>query len=227
MRVVSWNIELGRNVDGVAEILLDHPDLQSADIVLSQEMSTDSANALAERLGMHVLYDWAELHCKTGEPFGNAIMTRSPLRDPEHLRLPHIARVNGQPRSAVFAATTVDDVDVLIGSIHLETVLLSLRRRVQQLEPVSQFLAGSAGPSIIGGDFNTASRRSIAAFERTLAAADMQRLSELGEETFHRFGRPFVLDHFFGRGLRALDGGVVPTGAVSDHEPIWVELSPT
>ena len=68
MRVVSWNIELGRNVDGVAEILLDHPDLQSADIVLSQEMSTDSANALAERLGMHVLYDWAELHCKTGDP---------------------------------------------------------------------------------------------------------------------------------------------------------------
>ena len=41
MRVVSWNIELGRNVDGVAEILLEHPDLQSADIVLSQEMSTD------------------------------------------------------------------------------------------------------------------------------------------------------------------------------------------
>ena len=159
MRVVSWNIELGRNVDGVAEILLDHPDLQSADIVLSQEMSTDSANALAERLGMHVLYDWAELHCKTGEPFGNAIMTRSPLRDPEHLRLPHIARVNGQPRSAVFATTTIDDVDLLIGSIHLETVLLSLRRRVQQLEPVSQFLAGSTGPSIIGGDFNTASRR--------------------------------------------------------------------
>ena len=62
MRVVSWNIELGRNVDGVAEILLDHPDLQSADIVLSQEMSTDSANALAERLGMHVLYDLSLIH---------------------------------------------------------------------------------------------------------------------------------------------------------------------
>ena len=227
MRVVSWNIELGHNIEAAAEILLGHPNLQSADIVLTQEMSTESSNELAQLLGMNVLYDWAELHCKTGEPFGNAIMTRAPLRDPEHLRLPHIARINGQPRSAVFATATMDGADLLIGSIHLETVLLSLRRRVSQLEPVSAFVGGTTGPSIIGGDFNAASRRSIAAFERTLAAAEMQRLSALDDETFRRFGRPFALDHFFGRGLRAVDGGVVHTGTVSDHEPIWVELSLT
>jgi len=226
-RVVSWNIELGLQVDKAAEALLNHPDLKGADIVLTQEMSTDSANELAELLGMHCEYDWAELHCETGEPFGNAIMSRSPLTNREHLLLPHTARINGQPRSALFATTTINDTDVLIGSIHLETVLLSLRRRVDQLQPIADFLSQTNGPSIIGGDFNTASSRSRKAFERALTKPGLSRLSRLDQETFRRFSRPFVLDHFFGRNIKVLDGGVVTTGNVSDHEPIWLNLQAT
>lgn len=227
IRVVSWNIELGLQVEQAAEALLNHPDLQGADIVLTQEMSTDSASELAELLGMQCEYDWAELHCETREPFGNAIMSRTPLRDKMHLLLPHVARINGQPRSALFATTTIQDTDVLIGSLHLETVLLGLRRRVEQIQPIADFVSKSDTPSIIGGDFNTASTRSVKAFEQTLGEADLQRVSKLEAETFRRFGRPFVLDHFFGRNIKVVDGGVVPTGEVSDHEPIWVDLELT
>lgn len=225
MRVVSWNVELGLNIDRAADALLEHQDLRGADVVLTQEMSVESSDRLAQRLGVTSMYDSAAPHPKTGQPFGNAIMSRHELRDPMHVLLPHVARVDGQPRSALFATVSIDGSDVLIGSVHIETVLLSLRRRVRQLQPIVDVVEGRAGPVVIGGDFNTASTRSRRAFERALAPSGLERLSGVDTETFRRFGRPFVLDHFFGQEVSVVKSGVTPIKQVSDHEPIWIELS--
>ena len=225
MRIVSWNIELGHDIERAADEILGHVELRDAHVVLVQEMSPQSAATLAERLGMDYLFEAADTHPQTHQPFGNAIMSRWPLQDPQHLLLPHVARVGGQPRSVLLATTTIDGTVLRVGSPHLETVLLSPRRRRLQLDELAKSLQQTSTPLVLGGDFNTASRRSLRAFEAILASANLTRLSPLDSETFRRFRRPFVLDHFFGLGVRPTVGGVVPTGLVSDHGPIWIEYS--
>ena len=225
IRAVSWNIELGLNIAAAAETLTTHPNLSGADIVLAQEVSAEGTAELAELLQMHAAYDSAAPHCKTGESFGNAILSTSPLRDVVPIQLPHVAPVNGQPRSAVFATSSIGGADLLIGSIHLETVLLALRRRCEQLQPIADFIEAAKGPVLIGGDFNAASGRSIKAFENTLEPAGLQRPTNY-TQTFRRFGRPFALDHFFVRGCGTADTGVVATAEISDHDPIWIEFEP-
>ena len=229
MRIVSWNIEMGRHIDRAADVIAHHPDLQGADVIFAQEMSTEGTDDLASRLGMHAHYHSAASHKMSGHPFGNAVLSRSPLRDCTPVLLPHKARIDGLARSALFATVQPhgDGVgtSVLVASAHIETVLLSIRRRSEQIEAIADFVRNSSKPVVIGGDFNSASSRSRQAFESVFAEAGLSRLSGIGQETFRRFGRPFVLDHFFGRGVTVVDSGVVAVESVSDHEPIWVELS--
>ncbi|MFT7648774.1 MAG: endonuclease/exonuclease/phosphatase family metal-dependent hydrolase [Candidatus Poriferisodalaceae bacterium] len=226
MRVVTWNIELGKDIELAAEELLGQPDLKNADLILVQEMSPASTDQLSSLLGIPALYDAVATHPKTGLPFGNAILSPWPLSDPQNVALPHTALIDGQARSVLFATADIDGDQVVVGSIHLETVLLDVRRRSRQVVAAAQHLDQTTQPCIIGGDFNSASRRSLRAFDDVLRKADVHRLSTEEQPTFHRFGRPFFLDHIFGRGVTRIESGVVEAAAASDHDPVWaiVEL---
>lgn len=79
---------------------------------------------------------------------------------------------------------------------------------------------------MIGGDFNSASKRSLAGLDQTLHGYGFERLTT-AHPTFGRFGRPFALDHIYGRHLRATDTGVTVAAVVSDHRPVWVDGEPT
>jgi endonuclease/exonuclease/phosphatase family metal-dependent hydrolase len=221
MRVVTWNIELGKDIELAAEELLGQPDLKDADVILVQEMSPAGTDQLSTLLGIPALYDAVATHPNTGLPFGNAVLSPWPLSDPQNVALPHTALIDGQARSALFAIANIDGHQVVVGSIHLETVLLDVRRRALQLATAADHLAQTAQPCIIGGDFNSASRRSLRAFDDVLRKAEVHRLSTEEQPTFHRFGRPFFLDHIFGRGVTRIDSGVVEATAASDHDPVW------
>jgi len=222
MRVVTWNIELGKDIDLAAHELRTRPELCDADVILAQELSPTDTERLSSLLDMGSLYDAAASHPKTGQPFGNAILSRWPLRNPEVVALPHTAPIDGQARSALFANAEIDGHDLVVGCVHVETVLLDLRRRVRQVDAVADHLRGFTHRCLVGGDFNTASRRSMHAFDDVLRSAAVHRLSTAERPTFHRFGRPFALDHIYGRGVTRIDSGVVESAAASDHDPVWV-----
>lgn len=228
IRIVSWNIELARNIDLAARDLTSHEELEGADIILLQEMDPDSTKQLATLLGMTSVYGAPATHPKTGRPFGNAVLSRWPLSNPVEVALPGTASYQGQLRSLVGATVTIGDSAIRVFSIHLETVLLALRRRVEQVRTVADHLAEDRShPVILGGDFNSASRRSVQAFDTTLARVGLERMTGM-EETFRRFGRPYALDHFYARNARLAAGGVVREATASDHQPIWaqVEIGP-
>ena len=44
MRIVTWNIELGLDLDVVASEIERHPELRAPDIMLAQELSPEQAN---------------------------------------------------------------------------------------------------------------------------------------------------------------------------------------
>ena len=224
MRVVSWNIELGRNIAQAAAEIEASDRLRSPDVLLVQEMSPDSVAELAERLGLDVRFAAPAVHPTTGAPFGNAVLSPWPMGDLTETVMPHTAVVMGQERSVVSAVVTVDGVDVVAHSVHLETVLLSTRRRVDQVGVVAKIADRHLLPSFAGGDFNAASSRSLKKFDEPLYSVGFDRVTNGSMKSFKRFGRDFALDHLYVRDFTTRAVGVEQVPRASDHQPIWAEL---
>jgi len=224
MRIVSWNIELGRNVAQAAAEIEASDRLRSPDVLLVQEMSPDSVEELAGRLDLDVRFAAPAVHPATGAPFGNAILSSWPMSELIESVMPHTAAVMGQERSVVSAVVTVDGVDVVAHSVHLETVLLSTRRRVAQVGVVAEAADRHLFPSFAGGDFNAASSRSLRKFDEPLYSVGFDRVTDGSMKSFKRFGRDFALDHLYVRDFSTRAVGVESAPTASDHQPIWAEL---
>ena len=227
VRVVSWNVQYGIEVEGAGRQLATDDDLKSADIVLLQEMDEPGTARIAEMLDAHYAYASREPHANTGRDFGNAVISRWPLGDPRDVLLPHMAPVDGHPRHATTASIDVEGRTVTAYSVHTETPQLRLARRVEQFDGVADDARQRGGAHVVvGGDFNTVTERGVRALVRSMAAADLERVSGVGLTSYRRFGRNLPLDHLFAGGFDRVDAGVVSTTEASDHRPIWVELAP-
>lgn len=99
-------------------------------------------------------------------------------------------------------------------------MLLSRSHRIfeEELSRLLIALQAHAGPLIVAGDFNTWSRRRLAALQRHMMALGLTQARPHGMKHLkaHR-GR--VLDHLFYRGLALAEARVLPTDC-SDHAPI-------
>ena len=228
IRIVSWNIELGLNLDQAVTELRSEPDLRNADIILLQEMSPSGTQRVAENLNMDYRYAAPARHPDTGQPFGNAVLSPWPMDHLIEIPLPHTAPIQGQPRTAVGTTIRLANTTVTAFSVHLETVLLSITRRVQQLATLTTALPTHTDhPVVVGGDFNTASKRSNKQFNSTMNTAGLKPLSRSSNPTFRRFGRDFTLDHIYGRDLTMKTSGVAHNAQASDHRPVWATAKPT
>ena len=188
-------------------------------------MDPDGTRLVAEALGMDYRYTARASHPATGQPFGNAVLSPWPMSDAVEVPLPHTAAIQGQPRAATAVEVQVDDRPLLTYSVHLETVLLDLRRRRRQLLEVARDIERQSSERVIvAGDFNSASSRSIRSFDRCLSPTGLHRLTPADHATFHRFGRSFALDHIYARGLEPKDVGVVANASASDHQPVWADV---
>ena len=222
IRVVSWNIELGRNITQATQEIATISELKSPDILLLQEMSEPASQQLAGELGFDYRYFGRAPHPETGLLFGSTILSPWPMGEASSHLLPHTPRVQKQPRSMTSAVVTVDGVPITVFSAHLETVLLRLARRVEQVEVLATTVEELGASRVIaGGDFNTASDRSVRLFDQTLGKAGLTRATKADEPTFYRFGRPFRLDHLYAKGLTVTASGVAAKATASDHFPIW------
>ncbi len=231
MRVVSWNIELGLGIDRAIDAFTSHPDLAGADLILLQEMDDVGPSQIAAALGLDSTYRAGCKHEETGKPFGNAILARGSVGEPEVIRLPHLARFMGMRRIALQAPITLqpkssdEPIELVAWSVHAEISTLPHRFQVAQYSAVAdRVISVGSARSIVGGDFNTASNRSIRGLVENLERAGQRRVSAAGTRTFTRFGRPFELDHLFAAGFEVLRSGVVRGHGASDHDPVWADL---
>ncbi len=224
MLVVSWNIELGRNIEQAAAEIQASEYLRTPDVLLVQEMSPRAVADLASCLDLEFRFAAPAIHPKTGTLFGNAVLSPWPMGNVVETPLPHTALVMGQERSVASAVVEVDGFEVVAHSVHLETVLLSVRRRVAQVGSMATAVDGHRQPCIIGGDFNAASARSLRSFDGPLHSVGFERLTDGSMKSFRRFGRRFALDHLYVRHLTASQVGVELTPTASDHQPVWAEL---
>jgi endonuclease/exonuclease/phosphatase family metal-dependent hydrolase len=226
VKVVSWNIQFGRDIERAARELTERPALAGAEVLLVQELDEEGAETLARTLGGYEYeYVAASVHPRTGRHFGNAVLASGPLADREVIELPHKARLSGQPRVALKVTTSVDDRTVALCSTHTEIPALGATKRRDQFATLAE--TASTWPTelaIVGGDFNTMSRRGVRSLAAHFGDAGFAHVSSNAGTTLRRAGRNFTLDHVFARGLVQTASGVVRGTMVGDHAPVWVTL---
>ena len=190
-----------------------------------QEMDEPATAEIAERLGVEFLYAAASTHPQTDRDFGNAILSRWKLTTPEVVHLPHVAAVQGQPRIALAASLEIGGRAISAVSVHTETPVLSHRKRLGQFIELGEGITALRHDRVIlGGDFNTASSRSIQAVTEELARRGLHRMSAGSGPTLRRARRDFVLDHLFAKGFAPAATGAVRGLDVSDHAPLWADV---
>jgi len=226
VRVVSYNISFGEEVDLAARELGELEDLREADIVLLQEMDETGTVQIARALEYNFVYYPASIHEHHDRYFGNAILSRWPIKDPERIVLPHKNPKNGQQRIAVRAVVAIDNLEVLVYSVHTETAWLSASKRADQVDSLVDSIDEGYPYVIVGGDFNTLTPGAVADLEQRFEAAGLERASSGAGPTVQFESIGLTLDHIFVRGMAILDAGTAEEAQASDHLPIWVTLYP-
>jgi len=88
LRVVTWNLHHGEKLEQAIETLEDAPELRDADILLLQEIDVEGVEAIAQKLHYNYVYYTAFFHPRFKKEFGNAILTKWPLSNPDKIVLP-------------------------------------------------------------------------------------------------------------------------------------------
>jgi endonuclease/exonuclease/phosphatase family metal-dependent hydrolase len=225
LTVVSWNIKLALKLETAISELRTAIEQHGADIILLQEMDEVGIEAISRALAYNYVYYPASVHCKTGEKFGNAILSVWPMTLSKKVILPNRSPRTREIRVATRARISVGDSQLLAYSVHTETMALNWIKRQEQF----QFLADDIARQdvrhvILGGDFNTITRKNIGVLDAICATASLERTSAGAEPTMKAGGLGLSLDHIYTRGLTAIDKGTGPATRASDHLQVWEKL---
>jgi endonuclease/exonuclease/phosphatase family metal-dependent hydrolase len=222
LRIVSFNIEYGRQIETAIALLRTDP-LRDADVIALQEMDAQGVARIAEALAVNYVFFPSALLPKTGRDFGAALLSPWPLLEPRKLLLPHASRIVGTRRAATIATLDRGVDRYRVYSVHLPSPLgVSGADRRDQARAVIADSEGAKDPVLISGDMNA----------RGLGELFEERgflwLSKAVGTTTRRYGLSFSFDHVFARGLASdvtYEAGVVRDNRkASDHRPIWVVL---
>ena len=95
----------------------------------------------------------------------------------------------------------------------------------QQLKVVLEHAGRHDGPSVILGDFNTLSKQKAIEIRRLMESIGYTTPFPTGTPTWRGAGLRFHADWIFARGVSVVRWGVARPLNVSDHWPIWAEVS--
>jgi endonuclease/exonuclease/phosphatase family metal-dependent hydrolase len=235
--VVTLNMAKETGIEKILGEFRATPALRDADILLLQEVKQDAgarqcaAEHLAAELGLQVVYSPAT----TGvTDQGLAILSRFPLRDVQvHALKRYDLRFRSRTRIALAATADSPWGPVRIYNAHLDT-RLNTTERLEQLQPVLQASGSFAGPTIIGGDFNSngfywlehvlplPGRSQARGVRDFMVRNGFLNALPLGETTFDYLG--MHLDWIWLRGLKSHGYRVYPLD-FSDHHAVWTHVA--
>ncbi|MEM7033078.1 MAG: endonuclease/exonuclease/phosphatase family protein [Chloroflexota bacterium] len=222
--VVSYNIKYGQNIDQAIQELGETQSLANADIILLQEMDETATDQLAQARGYNFVYFPAAIHPIYQKNFGNAILSKWPIRDAEKLVLPHKSLTRSMNRQATKAIVSIGDTDILVYSVHAETAASVPRFRWNQYQAIADDVKEEATHVIVGGDFNTITMGEVDQLDTLFLRANLPRVSTDIGHTVNKFSVDMPMDHIFTRGFSVTSAGKVSEATASDHLPIWVKL---
>jgi endonuclease/exonuclease/phosphatase family metal-dependent hydrolase len=225
LRVVTWNLHHGEKLAQAIETLEDAEQLRDADILLLQEIDLEGVEKIAQSLHYSYVYYPAFFNRHHQKEFGNAILAKWPLRNPDKIVLPNALPGWLESRNSASATILLDGREIIIYSVHLDYTWMLLRRGESQGEFLSRSAGGENNFIILGGDFNTWNPASIAFLDDQMGKIGLRRLTEGTGYTFEWSGLKFTLDHIFSKAVLDYQSGVYRGTNASDHYPVWAEIS--
>jgi len=183
-------------------------------------MDAPGTRQIADSLGLHYLYFPATIHPANDRDFGNAILSRWPIRDARKIVLPHLARIGHSERIATVGTVDIDGVPVRLYCVHLATPLaVSGGGRRDQARAILDDASETNEPVIVAGDLNSHG------LGKVFAGAGFDWPSRrIGSTEWW-----FDFDHVFLRGIRLAApesiGVVRDNRKASDHKPVWAVLA--
>jgi endonuclease/exonuclease/phosphatase family metal-dependent hydrolase len=154
---------------------------------------------------------------------GIALLSRVPLAEITRIDLPW-HKCLWRPRLAMGARVRLGDSRFHIFNVHIDPHA-SLHSQHDQLEIVLRKADEHEDPSVILGDFNTLSKEKAVETRRFMEARGYITPFPNGTATWRGAGLRFHADWIFVRGLRVIRWGVAKPLNVSDHWPVWAEVS--
>jgi len=225
LRVVAWNMHYGEKLEQAITTLQDAEELRMADVLLLQEMNATGVEQLAQALQYNYVFYPAAFHRQRREEYGNAILSKWPIRDSAKIVLPNWLTGWLQSRNSARAVINVGEMDVSVYSIHLDTTWMIPWWGSSQGEFLAEHVDNRQELVVMGGDFNTWTSDSIDSLENGMQKAGMERLSQGSGYTFEYYGMQLTLDHIFSTKGFDYQAGVYRQTDASDHYPLWAEIT--
>ena len=225
LTVVSYNIWFGDNIDQAISELREIESQRALDIVLLQEMDESGTEQIARELQLNYVYFPAAIEPTYDENFGNAILSRWPILDPQKLILPHKSFSNRMNRIATRATVQIQGMDIFVYSVHTESVFTLPKFRKEQYTAILQDMDPEAGFVIVGGDFNSFTQTAVEEIEQSYQDAGLSRVSRDSGHSVVKFGIGLSTDHIFAKGFMMEQAGTLAGATASDHVPIWVTMT--
>ena len=229
LRVVTFNIEYGIEIDRALQALRESEPLRDPDILSLQEMDAPGTERIAKALGLNAVYFPSGVHPKHHRDFGCALLSPWPLEQPRKVVLPHGARGSGLRRSAVTAVVVRGERRITAYCVHLPSPLaVSGGSRRDELRVLAADAAAASEPVVIAGDFNSHDKvEELAKAGFTWVTRDVGPTAR-----FRLLGIPIAglsYDHVLVKGLQlvaepASMGVIKDNRGASDHDPVWAVL---
>ena len=239
-----------RNIKTAARIFNDGDLLPPPDIIALQEADKRTVRSggihVAEALGDQLSMNW--VHAPAGIPrgikpvtrqwwldfeepielhdqgdTGIAMLSRLPLSDVARIDLPW-HECPWRPRLAMASTVPIGDTELRIFNAHVDPHAAA-DGQLEQLETIGGLANQSSLPTLILGDFNTLSTNKCKETRGYLESQGYQTVFPTGTPTWRGAGLRLHADWVFSQGVTIERWGVVKPMDVSDHWPIWVEVS--
>jgi len=151
------------------------------------------------------------------------LLSRIPVREIERIDLPW-HKCAWRPRLAMGATFELQGRRVRLFNVHVDPHG-PLDNQHQQVEALLERAEVFRGPRVIMGDFNTLSNQKAVEIRTLMEARGYSTPFPTGTPTWRGAGLRFHADWIFTNGLGVRRWGVVKPLNVSDHWPIWAEVS--
>ncbi len=154
---------------------------------------------------------------------GVALLSNVPLNDVQRIDLPW-EECAWRPRLAMAATITAGPSQLRIYNAHVDPHA-AVGGQLAQLETLVAEANTHHGPTLVLGDFNTLSKKKVVETRTFLESHGYTTPFPSGTPTWRGAGLRLHADWIFVRDAQIKNWGVIRPLNVSDHWPIWAEVS--
>lgn len=242
--------QVAKNIATAARVFSDSELLPQPDVLALQEADKQTERAgrhhVARELAEAMQMDW--IHVPAGIPRGVIPKTRQWWLDFEepialydtgdtgiallsHFPVINVTRIDlpwhecaWRPRLAMAATITVGASKFRLLNAHVDPHA-AVNGQLEQLEALIEDANQKEGPTVILGDFNTLSNKKVMETRTYLESQGFTTPFPSGTATWRGMGIRLHADWIFCRGVNVSKWGVARPLSVSDHWPVWAELT--